>query len=64
MDCIDVVQELERKIISNQTVETIFSLLGGILIALIILAIILIIRYRKVIKKKVSINSKTHCHVH
>lgn len=54
MACIEVIQEIELEVAADQTVEIILSLLGSILLALIIIAIILIIRCRRVIIRTVS----------
>lgn len=55
MACIEVTQEIEMEVAADQTVEIIASLIGGILLAIIIIAIILLIRCRRVIVKTVSV---------
>ena len=57
MACIDVTQVIDLEIAADQTIEIVLSLIGGILIAIIIIALILIVRCRRVIIRMVSTNS-------
>ena len=54
MGCVEISQSVDVEVPANMTVEIVLSLIGGIIIGLILIVILLIIRFRKIIIKRVS----------